>query len=96
MSDQRAISSADLIEGIIQGKVPRHVRLFAAQGLLPVSREDLLSLFFLRRVHEPLGERSLVATAQQQNDKHDRRADQKPDQGEDHFVQVKTVYKCSR
>ncbi len=44
MSDQPAASSADLIEGIVQGKVPRQVRLFAAQGLLPVSREDLLSI----------------------------------------------------
>ena len=44
MSDQETGSSADLIEGILQGKVPRQVRLFAAQGLLPVSREDLLSI----------------------------------------------------
>ena len=44
MSDQESAGSADLIEGIIQGKVPRQVRLFAAQGLLPVSREDLLSI----------------------------------------------------
>ena len=44
MSDQESGSSADLIEGILQGKVPRQVRLFAAQGLLPVSREDLLSI----------------------------------------------------
>jgi len=33
-----------LIEGITKGMVPRQVRLFAAQGLLPVSREDLLRL----------------------------------------------------
>ncbi|NOZ96017.1 MAG: hypothetical protein GXP47_14955 [Acidobacteria bacterium] len=33
-----------LIEGITRGQVPRQVRLFAAQGLLPVSREDLLRL----------------------------------------------------
>ncbi len=33
-----------LIEGITKGQVPRQVRLFAAQGLLPVSREDLLRL----------------------------------------------------
>ena len=44
MSDQSGGSTADLIGGIIEGKVPRQVRLFAAQGLLPVSREDLLSL----------------------------------------------------
>jgi hypothetical protein len=34
----------DLLNGILEGKVPRQVRLFAAQGLLPVSREDLLQL----------------------------------------------------
>ncbi len=33
-----------LIDGIQKGMVPRQVRLFAAQGLLPVSREDLLRL----------------------------------------------------
>jgi len=35
---------AELIQGIIKGEVPRQVRLFAAQGLLPVPREDLLAL----------------------------------------------------
>lgn len=44
MADQKAIAASDLIRGIIRGEVPRQVRLFAAQGLLPVSREDLLSL----------------------------------------------------
>jgi hypothetical protein len=44
MTDGKLASAADLIEGIIKGRVPRQVRLFAAQGLLPVSREDLLSL----------------------------------------------------
>jgi hypothetical protein len=34
----------DLLRGILEGKVPRQVRLFAAQGLLPISREDLLRL----------------------------------------------------
>jgi len=34
----------DLLKGILEGKVPRQVRLFAAEGLLPVSREDLLRL----------------------------------------------------
>jgi hypothetical protein len=33
-----------LLTGILQGQVPRQVRLFAAQGLLPISREDLLRL----------------------------------------------------
>jgi hypothetical protein len=37
-------SAEQLFQGIIEGKVPRQVRLFAAQGLLPVSREDLLRL----------------------------------------------------
>jgi hypothetical protein len=44
MSEQNITSGEDLIKGIIKGRVPRQVRLFAAQGLLPVSREDLLSL----------------------------------------------------
>ena len=34
----------DLIGGILEGKVPRQVRLFAAQGLLPIPQEDLLRL----------------------------------------------------
>jgi len=34
----------DLIKGIIEGLVPHQVRLFAAQGLLPIPREDLLKL----------------------------------------------------
>jgi hypothetical protein len=34
----------DLIAGILEGKVPRQVRLFAAQGLLPIPQEDLLRL----------------------------------------------------
>jgi hypothetical protein len=34
----------DLLAGILEGRVPRQVRLFAAQGLLPISREDLLRL----------------------------------------------------
>lgn len=44
MSDARATSAESLISGIVKGEVPRQVRLFAAQGLLPVAREDLLSL----------------------------------------------------
>ncbi len=39
-----ASSVEQLIQGIIEGQVPRQVRLFAAQGLLPVAREDLLAL----------------------------------------------------
>lgn len=34
----------DLLNGILEGKVPRQVRLFAAQGLLPIPQEDLLRL----------------------------------------------------
>ena len=37
-------NAADLVQGIIKGQVPHQVRLFAAQGLLPVAREDLLGL----------------------------------------------------
>jgi hypothetical protein len=44
MVDKPPTATADLISGIIRGQVPRQVRLFAAQGLLPVSREELLSL----------------------------------------------------
>lgn len=36
-----------LFTGIVEGRVPRQVRLFAAQGMLPVPREDLLRLQFL-------------------------------------------------
>ncbi|MGE5235561.1 MAG: hypothetical protein ACM3O7_04320 [Acidobacteriota bacterium] len=40
---EAAISSVrELLDKIRQGLVPRSVRLFAAQGLLPVSREDLI------------------------------------------------------
>lgn len=34
----------ELLGGILEGQVPRQVRLFAAQGLLPIPREDLLRL----------------------------------------------------
>lgn len=44
MTDQKPVSGADLIAGIVKGQVPRQVRLFAAQGLLPISREELLGL----------------------------------------------------
>jgi hypothetical protein len=42
MSEAAISSIRDLLEKIRQGLVPRSVRLFAAQGLLPVSREDLI------------------------------------------------------
>ena len=44
MTEQKPVSGADLIAGIVKGQVPRQVRLFAAQGLLPISREELLGL----------------------------------------------------
>jgi hypothetical protein len=44
MTDEGLASGSELIDGILQGKVARQVRLFAAQGLLPVPREDLLCL----------------------------------------------------
>jgi hypothetical protein len=40
-------TARELIEGIRKGQVPRQVRLFAAQGLLPVSRDDLLTIQIL-------------------------------------------------
>ncbi len=43
-ADTATNSAEQLINGIIAGQVPRQVRLFAAQGLLPVSREDLFRL----------------------------------------------------
>ncbi|MCG6963814.1 MAG: hypothetical protein LJE95_11150 [Acidobacteria bacterium] len=44
MSDTAFKTVEELIDGIINGRVPRQIRLFAAQGLLPVSREELLRL----------------------------------------------------
>ncbi len=44
MTDGDFGSASELIDGIVEGKVPRQVRLFAAQGLLPVPREDLFCL----------------------------------------------------
>jgi hypothetical protein len=38
---------AELVQGIRSGLVPRAVRLFAAQGLLPVTREELIRLLAL-------------------------------------------------
>lgn len=37
-------STDELLGGILEGQVPRQVRLFAAQGLLPIPREELLRL----------------------------------------------------
>lgn len=44
MADQQTTTGEQLYQGILAGRVPRQVRLFAAQGLLPVPREDLLRL----------------------------------------------------
>jgi len=44
MTEESISNAAQLFDGILNGRVPRQVRLFAAQGLLPVSREDLLRL----------------------------------------------------
>lgn len=52
----------ELLEGIRKGRVARQVRLFAAQGLLPVSRDDLLRLQ-LNLTMDPDAE--LAETAQQ-------------------------------
>lgn len=48
MSTPGATSSVqELVGNIRQGMVPRSVRLFAAQGLLPVSREELVRVLVL-------------------------------------------------
>jgi hypothetical protein len=47
MAEGSITTAQQLFTGIIEGKVPRQVRLFAAQGMLPVPREDLLRLQFL-------------------------------------------------
>jgi hypothetical protein len=44
MAESGFATADQLLEGILAGQVPRQVRLFAAQGLLPVSREELLRL----------------------------------------------------
>ena len=64
MNDKKITTGADLIQGVIKGRVPRQVRLFAAQGLLPVSREDLLSLQVLLSADpdEELAEQAVAGT----------------------------------
>ncbi len=44
MTDGSATQGQQLYRAILQGTVPRQVRLFAAQGLLPVPREELFTL----------------------------------------------------
>jgi hypothetical protein len=51
-----------LLNGILEGQVPRQVRLFAAQGLLPIPREDLLRLQFMLST-DPDEELSEISTA---------------------------------
>jgi hypothetical protein len=60
MNEKKTVNTSDLIRGIVDGKVPRQVRLFAAQGLLPVSREDLLGLQVLLSA-DPDGELARIA-----------------------------------
>lgn len=48
MTEQPSLASVgELLQALRQGMVPRAVRLFAAQGLLPVSREDLIRIVLL-------------------------------------------------
>jgi len=42
-----AVSVGQLLEGIRKGMIPRAIRLFAAQGLLPVPRADLIRVLVL-------------------------------------------------
>lgn len=44
MSDRAQVTAQSIIEGIRSGMVPRQIRLFAAQGLLPVARDDLFRI----------------------------------------------------
>jgi hypothetical protein len=44
VADEAQSTADQLFKGILEGRVPRQVRLFAAQGLLPIPREDLFSL----------------------------------------------------
>lgn len=63
MAADASISSAEqLMTGILEGRVPRQVRLFAAQGLLPVSREDLFRLQLVLSA-DPDAELAAAATA---------------------------------
>jgi hypothetical protein len=62
MADAPVTSSQQLMAGILKGEVSRQVRLFAAQGLLPVSREDLFRLQVILSA-DPDEELAKVATA---------------------------------
>jgi hypothetical protein len=62
MTDDAIATGQQLFKGILEGKVPRQVRMFAAQGLLPVSREDLFGLQVLLSA-DPDEELAASATA---------------------------------
>lgn len=70
MADGRIESVDQLIEGILAGTVPRQVRLFAAQGLLPVSRDDLFRLQLLLSADpdDELAELARTSVAEEQTD----------------------------
>jgi hypothetical protein len=62
MAESGGISSiGDLLAKFRQGLVPRNVRLFAAQGLLPVSREDLIRANLILAAD---GDQEIAQTAQ--------------------------------
>ncbi len=67
MTDGAASSAQQLFDGILSGQVPRQVRLFAARGLLPVSREDLyrLQLILSADPDEELAGAAAAALAQE-------------------------------
>ena len=44
MTEKKKISGAELIAGITKGEVPSQIRLLAAQGLLPISRDEMMGL----------------------------------------------------
>lgn len=62
MAEDKVSQGTDLVKGVLKGRVPRQVRLFAAQGLLPVAREELLSLQVLLSA-DPDEELASVAAA---------------------------------
>jgi hypothetical protein len=67
MAEGSITTVQQLFTGITEGKVPRQVRLFAAQGMLPVPREDLLRLQFLLSA-DPDEELAEVARASIKNE----------------------------
>lgn len=57
-----------LLKGIRSGQVPRQVRVFAAQGLLPIAREDLLRMQVLLTSDPDEEIAALAASSLQQED----------------------------